>query len=155
MPFNKYTVYWVFFFSFINFGVIAFKWQLICHDWTNLKFWPIGLLFYRNALKQGETRTSHGPIPHPLRGYITVYCLTIIGCNFVFNDLLHQTLISNNGPWFTFPCTFDDIMMMSSGFRGNPIFLIIPCFWKKWNHLSNSNFASSISRIISKILRYL
>ena len=32
-----------------------------------------------------------------------LYCLTIMGCNFVFNDLLHQTLISNNGPWFTFP----------------------------------------------------
>ena len=31
------------------------------------------------------------------------YCLTIIGCNFVSNDLLHQTLISYNGPWFTFP----------------------------------------------------
>ena len=28
-------------------------------------------------------------------------------------------------------CTFDDIMMTSSGFRGNPIFFwIIPCFWK-------------------------
>ena len=26
------------------------------------------------------------------------YCLTIIGCNFVLNDLLHQTLISHNGP---------------------------------------------------------
>ena len=24
-------------------------------------------------------------------------------CNFVLNDLLHQTLISYNGPWFTFP----------------------------------------------------
>ena len=23
------------------------------------------------SLKQGETRTSHGPIPHPLRGYCT------------------------------------------------------------------------------------
>ena len=31
------------------------------------------------------------------------YCLSIIGCNFVSNDLLHQTLISYNGPWFTFP----------------------------------------------------
>ena len=31
------------------------------------------------------------------------YCLTIIGRNFVSNDLLHQTLISYNGPWFTFP----------------------------------------------------
>ena len=31
------------------------------------------------------------------------YCLTIIGCNFVSNDLLHQTLISYNRPWFTFP----------------------------------------------------
>ena len=31
------------------------------------------------------------------------YCLTIIGCNFVLNDLLHQTLTSYNGPWFTFP----------------------------------------------------
>ena len=29
-----------------------------------------------------------------------------------------------------FSCTFDDIMMTSSGFRGNPIFWIIPCFWK-------------------------
>ena len=32
-----------------------------------------------------------------------LYCLTIMGCNFVFNDMLHQTLISNNGPWLTFP----------------------------------------------------
>ena len=26
--------------------------------------------------------------------------------------------------------TFDDITMKSSGFKGYPIFLIIPCFWK-------------------------
>ena len=32
-----------------------------------------------------------------------LYCLTIIGCNFVLNVLLHQTLISYNGLWFTFP----------------------------------------------------
>ena len=39
------------------------------------------------------------------------YCLTIIGCNFVSNDLLHQTLISYNGPWFTFPFMhIDDII---------------------------------------------
>ena len=50
MPFDKYTAYWVFFFSFINFDVIAFKWHQIGHDWTNLKFWPIGLLFYGIAL---------------------------------------------------------------------------------------------------------
>ena len=31
------------------------------------------------------------------------YCLTIIGCNFVSDDLLNKTLISYNGPWFTFP----------------------------------------------------
>ena len=67
-----------------------------------------------------------------------------------FNDLLHQTLISNNGPLSFHSCTFYDNTMKSSGFRENPIFLIIPCFWKKLNHLSNSNFASSISIIISK-----
>ena len=33
-----------------------------------------------------------------------LYCLTIIiGCNFVSNDLLHQTLISHNEPYLTFP----------------------------------------------------
>ena len=31
-----------------------------------------------------------------------LYYLTIIGCNLCLNDLLHQTLISYNGPWFTF-----------------------------------------------------
>ena len=38
------------------------------------------------------------------KGYVLrwLYCLTIIGCNFVLNDLLHQTLISYSGPWFTF-----------------------------------------------------
>ena len=81
-----------------------------------------------------------------------LYCLAIIGCNFVFNDLLHHTLISNNGPWFTFPFMhiwwhYDDIVR----FEGKSYFLIIPCFLKKWNHLSNLNFASSISMIISKI----
>ena len=40
------------------------------------------------------------PLYTPLRW---PYCLTINGCNFVSNDLLHQTLISYNGPWFTFP----------------------------------------------------
>ena len=30
-----------------------------------------------------------------------LYCLTIIGCNFVSN-MLHKTLISYNGPWFIF-----------------------------------------------------
>ena len=47
-------------------------------------------------------------------------------------------------------CTFDDITMTSSGFRGNPIFFYNSLFLKKWNHSSNSNFASSISMIISK-----
>ena len=54
MPFDKYKVYWVFFFSFINFDIMAFKWHPICHDWTNLKFWPIGLPFYGIALGKLE-----------------------------------------------------------------------------------------------------
>ena len=79
------------------------------------------------------------------------YCLTIIGFNFVSNDLLHQTLVSYNGPWFAFPLsTFDDITVTSSCFRGNPIFFDNSLFLKKWNHPSHSNFASSISMIISK-----
>ena len=28
--------------------------------------------------------------------------LNTVGCKFVLNDLLHQTLISYNGTWFTF-----------------------------------------------------
>ena len=62
-----------------------------------------------------------------------LYCLTIIGCNFVLNDLLHLTLISDETMDLGLPfhsCTFDDIMMTSSSFRGNPIFLIILCFCK-------------------------
>ena len=84
------------------------------------------------------------------------YCLTITGCNFVSNDLLHQTLISYNGPWFTFPFmdiwwNYDDVIKFywKSYFFDNSLFL------KKWNHPSNSNFASSISMIISlKILAF-
>ena len=49
-------------------------------------------------------------------------------------------------------CTFDDITITSSSFRGNPIFLIIPCFWKHRTPPSNSNFTCSISMIISKKL---
>ena len=42
-------------------------------------------------------------------------------------------------------CTFDDITMTSSGYRGNPIFFVYnSLFLKKWNHPSNSNFVSSI-----------
>ena len=85
-----------------------------------------------------------------------LYCLTVIGCNFVLNDLLHQILISYNGPWFTFSFMHiwwhhDDVIK----FKGKSFFLlVIPCFWKKWNHPSNSNFASSISMII-ETLRFL
>ena len=80
-----------------------------------------------------------------------LYCLTIIGCNFVLMicciKLWYHTM-DLGLPFHS--CTFDDITMTSSSFRGNHIFLIIPCFWKKWNHPSNSNFASSLSMIISK-----
>ena len=32
-----------------------------------------------------------------------LYCPNIILCNFVSNDLLYETLIAFNAPWFTFP----------------------------------------------------
>ena len=145
-----------------------------------------------------------------------LYCLTIIGCNFVLNDLLHQTLISCNRPWFTFsfiravasltvpggqefhfphfflifrsifPQTlltffltlalrvgespnregpgyatviYAHLMTSRWGHQvlgWNPIFFFFffdnSLFLKKWNHPSNSNFASSVSMIISKKL---
>ena len=60
------------------------------------------------------------------------YCLTIIGSNFVLNDLLHQTLISYNGPWFTFPFMHiwwqhDDIIR----FQGKSYFFDNSLFLKK------------------------
>ena len=71
------------------------------------------------------------------------YMLTFIGCNFLFNDLLHQTM-DLGLPFHS--CTFDDITMMSSGL-GEILFFVYSFFffffWKKWNHVSNSNFASS------------
>ena len=83
--------------------------------------------------------------------FIKVARLPIMGCNFVFKDLLHQTLISNNGSWFTFPFMHiwwcqDDVIR----FKGKSYFLDNSLFLKKWNHPSNSNFASSISMVISK-----
>ena len=75
------------------------------------------------------------------------YCLTVIGCNFVFNDLLHQALISNNGPWFTFPFMH---IWWHHQILGEILFFDNSLFLKNWNHLSNTNFASSISMIISK-----
>ena len=31
-----------------------------------------------------------------------LYCATIIECIFVSNDILHETFVPCNGPWFTF-----------------------------------------------------
>ena len=60
-----------------------------------------------------------------------LYCLTIIGCNFVLNDLLHQTLISYSGPWFTFSFMHiwwhhDDVIK----FLGKSYFFYNSLFWK-------------------------
>ena len=96
------------------------------------------------SLKQGETRTSHGPIPHPLimmytlwvvtRAYLYKYnCLTSISGVTLFLMICcikhwYQTM-DLGLPFHLW--TFDDIMMASSGFRGNPfLLLIIPCFQK-------------------------
>ena len=62
-----------------------------------------------------------------------LYCLTILGYNFVSDDLLYKNLYGTKTLHFPFNfCTFDNIMMTSSCFTGNPIFLIIPCFWQNW-----------------------
>ena len=88
-----------------------------------------------------------------------LYCLTINGCNFICNDLLHSTLISCNGSWFTFPFMYiwwyhawwrhkvlEDILFSFSFF-----FFFLLKKKKKKNHPS-LKFASSISMIISKHL---
>ena len=64
-------------------------------------------------------QTLNTPMPQKFCLKLERKVLKIQVNDFVFNDLLHQTLISNNEPWFTFP--FMHI-------RGNPIVLIIPCF---------------------------
>ena len=48
------------------------------------------------------TMLSFDPYETHLNTHPDWHCLTIIGCNFVLNDLLHQTLISYNVPWFIF-----------------------------------------------------
>ena len=67
--------------------------------------------------------------PFPILRFLPLkwlYCLSIIWCNFVFDFLLHQTLISNNGPWFTFPFMHIwRLTMTSSGFLLKPDDLIV------------------------------
>ena len=54
--------------------------------WKQLRFSEVNYLNYTKkdpilhvattfSLKQGETRTSHGPIPHPLSSVIVVYTI--------------------------------------------------------------------------------
>ena len=67
-------------------------------------------------------------IPNELRW---PYCLTIISVTLflMICCIKHWYHTMDHGLPF-YSCTFDDITMTSSGFRGNPIFLIIPCFWE-------------------------
>ena len=85
-----------------------------------------------------------------------LYCLHIVGCNLVANGVLHLTLYHAMGLRLSYHSyTFDDITLTSSGFRGNPTFFDNSLFVDICNHPSNSNFANSISIILSKNLHYI
>ena len=61
-----------------------------------------------------------------------LYCLTIIGCNFVFNDLLHQHWYQTMDLGLPFhSCTFDDITMTSSQVLGEILFFYNSLFFEK------------------------
>ena len=55
------------------------------------------------SLKQGETRTSHGPIPHPLKRY-SEYSATCMSCNerhtFQTEDIVLLGIMTKTG-WFS------------------------------------------------------
>ena len=91
------------------------------------------------------------PIETSLVGLRWLYCLTIIGCNFVFNDLLHVASDIDIKQWTLVYLSIHAHLMTSRWCHqvlGEILFFFFynSLFLKKWNHLSN--FASSTNMII-------
>ena len=108
----------------VNMQLLIYKYRLL---WAHLKS-----IFPGPRPKEKYSRPKFRSLPIKIYSSVLrwLYCLTICGCNFVFNDLLQQTLISKNGPWFTFPFIHiwwhhNDVIR----FYGKSYFFIIPCFW--------------------------
>ena len=81
-----------------NFLKIQVSWILLGPYKMHIVIFPKSVV--NCAIAQNMLICGYGG--SPLSALRWLYCLTIIGYNFVLNDLLHQTLISYNGPWFIF-----------------------------------------------------
>ena len=81
------------------------------------------LLFFSFEIAISTCKFSiRGTFPHKVEGGWH-YCITLTTCKFDSDDMLNETLISNNGPWSTLPlCKCDGITNGLSGFTGNHIF---------------------------------